>query len=94
MTMKPLADRVAVHKKAQLNHSNTKKSEKKGTANKLKELYPEIASWHPVFVTQAWFRWRKVKGLPLDEPEDRNEEFPEYLVRTIQEKMKEIGTWR
>lgn len=28
-----------------------------GTAERLKTLYPEIDSWHPVLVTKAWLHW-------------------------------------
>ncbi|KFC76710.1 hypothetical protein [Buttiauxella agrestis] len=67
---------------------------RQGTAERLKALYPEIESWHPVFATQAWFRWLSENNMELVEPDGRDERFPEYLVGLIKEKMVEMGSWR
>lgn len=65
-----------------------------GTAERLKNLYPEIESWSNVFATQAWFNWLSTNGMEFTEPEERDERFPEYLVGLIKEKMQEMGSWR
>jgi hypothetical protein len=67
---------------------------RQGTAERLKALYPEIESWHPVFATQTWFRWLSENNMELVEPDGRDERFPEYLVGLIKEKMVEMGSWR
>jgi len=70
------------------------KPTRKGTAQKLKELYPEMESWNCVFITKAWFHWLRAEGQALAEPETRDERFPEFLVEKIRETMVESGTWR
>jgi hypothetical protein len=70
------------------------KPARKGTAQKLKDLYPEIDSWSPVLVTQAWLHWLRMNGLELKEPDTRDERFPAFLVSTIRQKMVELGEWR
>lgn len=83
----------------QLNNcwQEQKKSQKpvrKGTAQKLKDLYPEIESWNSVFVTQAWFHWLRSIGMALKEPDKRDERFPTFLIDKIQGEMRETGQWR
>lgn len=65
-----------------------------GTAKRLKELYPEIESWHPVMATKAWLHWCELNNLKAGEPSRRDERFPEYLVSLIREKMTEMNEWR
>ena len=65
-----------------------------GTAERLKNLYPEIESWSNVFATQAWAMWLSTNGMEFTEPETRDDRFPEYLVGLIKAKMQEMGSWR
>lgn len=66
----------------------------KDTAQKLKALYPELESWWPVLVTRAWLNWLEASGLPVTEPEIRDERFTEFLISQLEERMKEAGQWR
>jgi hypothetical protein len=63
---------------------------RKGTAQTLKHLYPEIESWDPFYVTSAWLYWGKTCGIELDEPRARDERFPDFLVNFIHTKMLEV----
>ncbi|POT24466.1 hypothetical protein C3433_23735 [Citrobacter freundii] len=72
---------------------SVKKNVRQGTADKLKTLYPEISSWSPVLVTQAWFNWLRVNQMELVEPETRDERFPEYLVALMVSHMRETKAW-
>ncbi|PKA32744.1 hypothetical protein CWR41_00150 [Cedecea lapagei] len=74
--------------------TSSRPDRKKGTAATLKELYPEIESWHPVFATQAWFHWRRENNLALSEPVSRDERFMDYLAALIQKAMVESGQWQ
>lgn len=85
--------RHAVREKKKKRQPGTDLS-RRGTADRLKALYPEIESWHPVFATQAWFRWLTENNMALVEPDTRDERFPEYLVGLIKAKMVEMGSWR
>lgn len=67
---------------------------KKGTAETLKALYPEIDGWHPVFISKLWLHWRRVNGMDLSEPKDRDERFMDYLAERIHQEMVERGSWR
>ena len=66
----------------------------KGTAGKLMELYPEIDAWSPVLATKIWFAWRQSVGLGLDEPKERDERFPEYIVSLVKEQMAKMQGWQ
>ncbi|EBU0282352.1 hypothetical protein CR343_19545 [Salmonella enterica] len=66
---------------------------RQGTADRLKALYPEMMSWSPVLVTQAWLNWLKVNQMELVEPETRDERFPEYLVALMVSHMRETKAW-
>jgi hypothetical protein len=46
-----------------------------GTAERLKTLYPEIDSWHPVLVTKAWLHWCEQNQQDSREPSKRDERF-------------------
>ncbi|HDR2474402.1 hypothetical protein [Enterobacter kobei] len=59
-----------------------------GTAERLKALYPEIDSWHPVLVTKAWLHWCGQNQLDTQEPEKRDEGFPEFIVHLLLENMR------
>jgi hypothetical protein len=85
--------RNAVREQERNSHSYSEIT-RKGTAERLKTFYPELDSWLPLFVTQAWFRWLTENNMALVEPEGRDERFPEYLVGLIREKMVEMGSWR
>jgi hypothetical protein len=76
--------------------SNTKKSGMygRGTARKLKVLYPEMASWSASLLKKAWHQWQQENGLPQAEPTARDERFPEYLVSLIKQYMQEHQGWR
>lgn len=65
-----------------------------GTAERLKTLYPELDSWHPVLVTKAWLHWCVENQLQPIAPEKRDEAFPFYLVRLIRNRMEEMNAWR
>lgn len=75
-------------------HKNHQKPLRKGTAQVLKALYPELESWNDVFLTKLWLHWRKESGLKLSEPDVREEAFPEYLLQCTETTMKEAGEWR
>lgn len=66
---------------------------RQGTADRLKMLYPEIESWNPVLVTQAWFNWLRENQMALVEPQARDERFPDYLVGLIIRHMQETKAW-
>ena len=66
---------------------------RQGTADRLKMLYPEIESWNPVLVTQAWFNWLRENQMALVEPQTRDERFPEYLVGLMVRHMQETEAW-
>ena len=70
------------------------KTTRTGTAERLKNLYPEIESWNNVLATQAWAMWQSTNNMEFTEPVERDERFPEYLVGLIKEKMQEMGSWR
>ncbi|QFH87924.1 hypothetical protein FR760_24125 (plasmid) [Enterobacter hormaechei] len=70
------------------------KTTRTGTAERLKNLYPEIESWNNVLATQAWAMWLSTNNMEFTEPEERDERFPEYLVGLIKAKMQEMGSWR
>ena len=97
MTSTTLGDLFPEMRHAVPGHDNKRKTSntttRSGTAERLKELYPEIESWSPVFATQAWFQWLSANGMELVEPESRDEGFPDYLVGLIREKMTEMGLW-
>ena len=76
-----------------LSGKSVNKHNRQGTADKLKALYPEIASWSPVLVTKAWFNWLRANQMELVEPENRDERFPEYLVALMLSHMKETESW-
>lgn len=59
-----------------------------GTASRLKALYPEIDSWHPVLVTKAWLHWCGQSQLDSSVPETRDERFPDYLIQLLLENMQ------
>ncbi|EDV0839732.1 hypothetical protein OY10_004604 [Salmonella enterica subsp. enterica serovar Havana] len=59
-----------------------------GTAERLKTLYPEIDSWHPVLVTKAWLHWCGHNHQAAQEPEKRDERFPDYIVHLLLENMR------
>lgn len=82
------------NKKQQQRRKTSSVTSRSGTAERLKTLYPEIESWHPVFATQAWLNWCREKGLGLIEPEARDEGFPEFLIGLIRQKMTEMNEWR
>ena len=51
-----------------------------GTAERLKTLYPELDSWHPVLVTKAWLHWCVQNQQDSREPSKRDERFPDYII--------------
>jgi len=59
-----------------------------GTAERLKTLYPELDSWHPVLVTKAWLHWCGQNRQETREPEKRDERFPDYIVHLLLETMR------
>ena len=59
-----------------------------GTAGRLKTLYPELDSWHPVLVTKAWLHWCGQNRQETREPEKRDERFPDYIVHLLLETMR------
>ncbi|MGA4538182.1 hypothetical protein ACK6V0_23585 [Citrobacter braakii] len=78
---------------SKLPGKSVNKHNRQGTADKLKALYPEIASWSPVLVTKTWFNWLRANQMGLVEPENRDERFPEYLVALMLSHMKETESW-
>lgn len=56
-------------------------------------LYPEIESWHPPLIAEAWSQWVIMQGLALTAPVARDEAFPLYLVRLIRQRMDEMIRW-
>lgn len=72
---------------------STRHIPRQGTADRLKMLYPEIESWNPVLVTQAWFNWLRENQMALVEPQTRDERFPEYLVGLMVRHMQETEAW-
>lgn len=98
MTSTTLGDLFPEMRNAAPGHAKKQKISdritRRGTAERLKELYPEIESWNPVFATQAWLQWLRVNEMELVEPDKRDERFPTYLVGLIREKMVEMGLWR
>lgn len=61
--------------------------------DELCRLYPEIGSWSPPFIAEAWHQWRVMHGLAQAVPEGRDEAFPLYLVRLIRHRMDEMIRW-
>ena len=59
-----------------------------GTAERLKTLYPEIDSWHPVLVTKAWLHWCVQNQQDSREPSKRDERFPDYIIHLLLENMR------
>jgi hypothetical protein len=59
-----------------------------GTAERLKTLYPEIDSWHPVLVTKAWLHWCEQNQQDSREPSKRDERFPDYIIHLLLENMR------
>lgn len=65
------------------------KTTRTGTAERLKTLYPEIDSWHPVLVTKAWLHWCKQNQQDSREPSKRDERFPDYIIHLLLENMRD-----
>lgn len=59
-----------------------------GTAERIKALYPEIDGWHPVLVTKAWLHWCGQNQLDTQEPETRDERFPDFIIHLLLENMR------
>ncbi|MGC8401961.1 hypothetical protein ACP3P6_22340 [Enterobacter mori] len=59
-----------------------------GTAERLKTLYPEFDSWHPVLVTKAWLHWCGQNQQETHDPEKRDERFPDFIVHLLLENMR------
>ena len=59
-----------------------------GTAERLKTLYPELDSWHPVLVTKAWLHWCVQNQQDSREPSKRDERFPDYIIHLLLENMR------
>nr|WP_255322595.1 hypothetical protein [Enterobacter cloacae complex sp.]QVQ59756.1 hypothetical protein [Enterobacter cloacae complex sp.] len=59
-----------------------------GTAERLKTLYPELDSWHPVLVTKAWLHWCDQHQQEAREPSKRDERFPDYIIHLLLENMR------
>ena len=59
-----------------------------GTAERLKALYPEFDSWHPVMVTKAWLNWCMQNQQDSREPSKRDERFPDYIIHLLLENMR------
>ena len=62
----------------------------RGTAARLKILYPEIEAWDGVLITKMWMHWGETCGIDLKEPTARDERFMEFLVTFIFDRMLEI----
>jgi hypothetical protein len=58
-----------------------------GTAERLKALYPEIDSWHPVLVTKAWLHWWDRTSWIL-RSRKRDESFPDFIIHPLLENMR------
>ena len=73
-------------------NADTKGSEEE--ANRLCQLYPEIASWQPALIAGAWHQWCANNQRQPIAPDERDEAFPMYLVRLIRNRMEEMNAWR
>ncbi|WOZ79945.1 hypothetical protein [Kosakonia sacchari] len=59
------------------------------SGNRLKEIYPELDSWASPLVTKAFVGWQRASGVTVDEPEKRDERFPDFLLTVMLDKQKE-----
>ncbi|EDV0839731.1 hypothetical protein OY10_004603 [Salmonella enterica subsp. enterica serovar Havana] len=64
------------------------------TVSKICQLYPEIASWHPAQIADAWHKWCELKSQAPAVPQERDDAFPLYLVRLIRNRLGEMNEWR
>ncbi|QOV66475.1 hypothetical protein [Kosakonia pseudosacchari] len=55
----------------------------------LKEVYPELEAWKNQLVTKAFIGWQRATGVNVDEPQKRDERFPDFLLTVMLDKQKE-----
>lgn len=73
---------------------NKPKPVRKGTAQLLKEFYPEMEFMDPVLITRLWLHFQEAHGIASSDPSSRDERFPTHVVSHIQNRMKEAGLWK
>lgn len=59
------------------------------SGERLKEVYPELDSWASPLVTKAFVGWQRATGVTVDEPQKRDERFPDFLLTVMLDKQKE-----
>ncbi|EGT5662984.1 hypothetical protein AGJ34_21160 [Cronobacter dublinensis subsp. dublinensis] len=60
---------------------------------KLQAIYPELACWQCRNVALAYANYQQKKGASCSDAE-RDEGFPEYIINLIENKMREMGSWK
>lgn len=73
---------------------NKRKPARKGTAQLLRELYPEMEFMDSVLITRLWIHFQEAHGLVSSDPSSRDERFPTHVVSHMQTRMKEAGLWK
>ena len=88
MTATTLGDLFPEMRQAVTSPRRYARKPRMGTAERLKTLYPEIDSWHPVLVTKAWLHWCVQNQQDSREPSKRDERFPDYIIHLLLENMR------
>lgn len=65
-----------------------------GTAQLLRELYPEMEFMDSVLITRLWVHFQEAHHLASSDPSTRDERFPTHVVSHMQTRMKETGLWK
>lgn len=59
------------------------------SGNRLKEIYPELDAWNSPLITKAFVGWQRATGIAVEEPEKRDERFPDFLMNVMLNKQRE-----
>ncbi|HHT3529927.1 hypothetical protein [Enterobacter sp. R4-368] len=59
------------------------------SGERLKAVYPELDSWANPLITKAFVGWQRATGVTVDEPQKRDERFPDFLLTVMLDKQKE-----
>jgi len=59
------------------------------SGNRLKEIYPELDAWAAPLITKAFVGWQRATGIAVEEPEKRDERFPDFLMSVMLNKQRE-----
>lgn len=87
MTTATLGDRFPELDNCRPIRKDKKKPARKGTAQLLRELYPEMAFMDPVLITRLWIHFQNAHDIAPSDPSLRDERFPTLLVNVMLDKQ-------